>query len=412
MHINNAIRFGVGAAALMAVLAVAGPVRADDTDSLPDVGDRYEGTGAHVGSFWLLPTLETGGYYDSNIKGTSSNPKGGFGAYIAPEIDLQSDWGRHSLNVNVGAKQDLYADAPDQDRTQVHAAAEAQIDVQRDLVLVVGLKGGVFDERTGTLGNALLADEPTRHREFTGYTSINKAFNRLSVSVGAAYSLADYDDVSSSAGGTLDQDFRDGDSTEVKSRVAYELSPGYSLFTELAYNWRAYDSLAGRSSEGWRSLTGVSFEVGRLIRGDVGIGYMSQDFAGGPDEATFTYHAGLKWNPTPLMTIGLDADRVIKDSAMAGAAGSVSDSATLRLDYEVLRGTVLTPMASVSHVDYIGLAQDGIEYRLGVQLDRSVNRFLSMGLLYEFTRSEIDNAAPGLGGYDRHVLGAYAKARF
>lgn len=88
--------------------------------------------------------------------------------------------------MNVGAKQDWHADAPDQDRTQVHAAAETQIDIQRDLVLVVGLRGGVFDEQAGTLGNAILADEPTRHREFTGYTSINKAFNRLSVSVGAA----------------------------------------------------------------------------------------------------------------------------------------------------------------------------------------------------------------------------------
>lgn len=181
----------------------------------------------------------------------------------------------------------------------------------------------------------------------------------------------------------IDQDFRDGDSTEVKSRVSYELSPGYSLFTELAYNWRDYDLLAGGSSQGWRSLTGVSFEVGRLIRGDVGIGYMSQDFQGraGRIDLHLSRRAEVGY-PMPPMTVALDADRVVKDSAMAGAAGSVSDTAALRVDYEVLRGTVLTPMASISHIDYIGIAQDGIEYQLGVQLDRSVNRFLSVGLLY------------------------------
>lgn len=78
MRFSETIRFGVAAAALMAVLAAPGIARADDTESLPDVADRYDGTGTHVGSFWLLPTLETGGYYDSNIKGTSNNPKGGF----------------------------------------------------------------------------------------------------------------------------------------------------------------------------------------------------------------------------------------------------------------------------------------------------------------------------------------------
>ena len=412
MLFSRIVRFGVTAAALMAALGSSGLARADDSDGLPDVADRYEGTGAHVGSFWLLPTLETGGFYDSNVNASSNNPKGSFGAYIAPEIKLESDWGRHALNVDVAAKQDLYSDAPDQDRTELRGTIESQIDIQRDLVLVTGIKGGLFEDRTGTLGNALLADEPTRHRDFTGYASLNKAFNRLSVSVGAAYSLTDYDDVSAIGGGSIDQDFRDGDTTDVKSRVAYEISPGYSLFTELAYNWRSYDNAGSGSSEGWRSLTGVEFEVSRLIRGEVGVGYMAQDYDGGPDEGTFSYHAGLIWNPTPLMTVNLTADRQVKDSAVAGSAGYVSDAAALRVDYEVLRGTVLSPMASVSRIDYIGSPEQGFEYMVGVELDRSINRFLSLGLHYEYTSSEIENAAPGVGDYDRHLIAAYAKARF
>lgn len=258
----------------------------------------------------------------------------------------------------------------------------------------------------------MLADEPTRHRDFTGYASLNKAFNRLSVSVGATYSLTDYDDVSAIGGGSISQDFRDGDTTDVKSRVAYEISPGYSLFTELAYNWRSYDNAGSGSSEGWRSLTGVEFEVSRLIRGEVGVGYMAQDYDGGPDEGTFSYHAGLIWNPTPLMTVNLtQADRQVKDSAVAGSAGYVSDAAALRVDYEVLRGTVLSPMASVSRIDYIGSPEQGFEYMVGVELDRSINRFLSLGL-HSVAPAVIENAAPGVGDYDRHLIAAYAKARF
>lgn len=396
----------IGATALLPI-----SVWAQDADALPDVGDRYDGTGTHVGSFWLLPTIETGLFYDSNVNASSDDAEDGWGGYISPRLDLKSDWGRHALDISLGASHFEYFDGPDDSRTNFDGSVEARIDVQRDLVIIGGLKGGMFDERVGDLNASALADEATRHREYDAYASLNKAFNRLSVSVGGAYTVYDYDDVDSVLGGEIDQDFRDGDTQTVGGRVSYEFSPGYRMFADTRYNWRHYESNVGES-DGWRGLAGVEFEITRLVRGEIGVGYMEQYYDDGDDEGGISYHAGLIWNPTPLMTVNLDADRVIADSAVAGSSGMIEDTAKLRVDYEVMRQVVVSPFIGITHLDYVDIDRTGFAYDAGFQVDYAVNRFLSVGMNYIYTNSDVDNAGPGIDDFERHVVGAYAKARF
>ena len=146
---------------------------------LPDVADRYEGTGYHAGSFWLLPTLETGIFYDSNVKAESSNADGSLGAYVIPRLELNSDWGRHALNFAVQAEEYLYFDESFQDRTNVFGEMDTRIDIQRDLVFAAGMKGGLFEEQVGDFNTAYYADEPTEYVDVNTWASLNKAFNRL-----------------------------------------------------------------------------------------------------------------------------------------------------------------------------------------------------------------------------------------
>ena len=400
----------VSAVALLAVLcAVAvSPVLAQDADSLPDVADRYEGTGMHAGSFWLLPTLESGLFYDSNIYARNRNIRDGIGTYVAPRLELHSDWGLHELNVELGASQYVYFDDPELNKTNVDGSIDGRIDLRRDLVLLGGVKGGHFEQGLGDTNTNSLAAEPTRHEEGEAWASINKAFNRLSVSVGGGYHFYDYHDVDSILGGVIDQDFRDGDVFETGGRVSYAISPGTRVFGDFRYNWRDYRG-GGADSDGWRGLTGLEFEMSRLMRGEIGVGYMEQYYGAGPDSSGISYHAGLTWNPTPLMTVKLDADRKIEDSAVLGASGSVSDSAKLTVDYEVRRGVVLTPSASITHLDYIGSGAESLSFDLGANLEYTMNRFMSVGMSYAYTVTGQSGLA---NDFDRHVIGVYAKARF
>jgi hypothetical protein len=380
---------------------------------LPDVADRYEGTGYHAGSFWLLPTLETGMFYDSNVRATSSNEEGSLGAYVIPRLELNSDWGRHALNFAVQAEEYLYFDESSQDRTNVFGEMDTRIDIQRDLVFAAGMKGGLFEEQVGDFNTAYYADEPTEYVDFNTWASLNKAFNRLSVWVGVAYDYQNYDDVKSIFGTNIDQDYRDGDVIETGGRISYLISPGYRVFGDFRYNWRDYNDDGG-DSDGWRALTGLEFEITRLLRGEVGVGYMEQYYDDGfGDESGFSYHAALIWNPTPLMTVTLDADRSIQDSANAGSPGMIEDNLALRIDYEVMRGWVLTPSAALQRGDYMdGNDGDELTYDLGLKLDHTLNRFISLGAAYVYTYTDYEDPPPLIDNWDRHVIGAYAKARF
>ena len=392
------------------MVSVAPGVRAQEADVLPDVADRYEGTGHHIGSFWLLPTLETGVFYDSNPKGESSGAKGDFGLRASPRIELQSDWQRHALKFMLAADHFSYLDQGSQSRTNFNGAVEGQIDVFHDLVVLGGIKGGMFEDAVGSLKTDDLAAEPTEHQEFDAWTSVNKSFNRFSVSLGGAYHLYDYQDVNSIVGGIIDQDFRDGDSLETGGRASFAFSPGYRVYGDFRYNWRYYDSGIGES-DGWRALGGVEFEISQLLRGDIGAGYMEQYLDGGETGSGLSYHAGLTWNPSPLMTFKLDADRIIADSSVLGSPGMIEDRVGLRLDYELQRGLVLSPWATAARNDYFNSNRTDMSYELGIRIEKVMNRYLSVGANYVYTNTTIDDAAPGTDDFDRHMVGVYAKAR-
>ena len=395
-------------ACLMVLPLLAGQAAADD--ELPDVSDRYDGTGRHAGSFWLFSTVTTGLFYDSNVLGTPSGADGEAGVFINPRLEANSDWGNHALNIVLDASQYEYFDASEQSRTNFDGTIDGRIDVRRDLVIEGGVEGAYVSEAAGAIFTSPFADEPTEHSELAAWAAVNKAFNRLSVSVGAAYRAYDYYDVGSIAGGDIDQDFRDGGTAETGGRVSYLFSPGYRWFSDVRYNWRDYDNGAN-GSDGWRGLTGLEFEITRLLRGEVGAGYMEQYYGAGHTESDFSYHAALVWNPTPLMTVSFDADRIIQDSSIVGSLGAISDKLKAVVDYEVKRGVVVSPSFEVQLADYQGIGRTAETYDLGLNVAYALNRFLTLGTAYTYTHSDIDGTSAGSDGFERHMFGVYAKAR-
>ena len=375
---------------------------------MPTVRDRYEGLGMRAGQFWILPTVETGYFFDSNVFGEAVKPNSGSGIYVSPQVAVRSDFGRHALNMRVGLDHYEYFDFSSQSRTNVNGELDGRIDVRRDLVILGGVRGGLFQQTAHDLEYPLpgAVFKPGDYTTVETWGSINKAFNRLSVSAGVAYKMYDYDDIDG-----FDQDYRDSDVVTVGGRMGYLFSPGYRVFGDFRYNWRDYDNGFISDSEGWRALGGVEFEITHLLWGTVAVGYMEQDYRNPltPTARGFSYHAGLVWNPTRLMTVYLDADRTVEDSAITGR-GRLQDAVELKVDYEVLRNVMLTTMAGIAYNDYEASPLEDFRYKGGVQLDYRMNRFLSVGARYDYTYSDFEG--PGFADWDRHLVGLYAKARF
>jgi len=375
---------------------------------MPTVRDRFEGLGLRAGQFWVLPDIETGYFYDSNVFGESTGENSSSGVYVSPSVSVYSDFGRHKLNLKAGLDHYEYFDFSSQSHTNFDGEADARYDVSGDTAILGGLKGGKFSQEPGDLEypTAGLPSSPGEYYTFESWGSIKHTFNRLLVSVGAAFNFFDYDDVDG-----VDQDFRDGNIVSTGGRLSYLFSPGYRLFGDFRYNWRDYNGAIIADSDGWRALAGVEFEVTRLVSGALGVGYNEQtyDLAGSPTTSAVSYHGSLIWNPTPLMTVKLNADRTIEDSTF-NTTGRVQDAVKLGVDYEVLRTLIFSPSIGFSFNDYDSSPVNDFRIEAGAELEYQMNRFISVGSRYKYSYSDI--TGPGLTNWDRHLVGVYAKARF
>jgi hypothetical protein len=308
----------------------------------------------------------------------------------------------------------------EESRSNLFGDLDTVLEIRHDLILTSGVRGGYFEDRyadpeilldypLGNLITPLGAADPVTYTTFEGWSSLEKTFNWLAVSADVAYHTADYEDVDAIGGGTLDQDFRDGDIVIVGGRLGYLFSPGYSVFVDAHYNDRNYDSGIGDST-GWRGLAGVAFEITNLITGEASAGYMHQDFHDtGDEESGFSYHVGLNWNPTPLIVVKLAGDRYVGESSVANSPGTIATTFLASVDYEVQRTLHVTPFIGVGFEDYVDSPLEDDAIFAGIGADYDVNRFLSVGFDYRY--ENVDYSGGGTD-YDRHFISVNATAYF
>lgn len=374
--------------------------------------------GLHLSRWWIEPTLETGVFFDSNPNASSDGEGSSSGFYVAPNIEGKSDFSRHEVNFSAGGQHSGYFDDI-ASRSNIFGSLDTRLDIKRDFVLRSGVRGGYFEDRQadakalfeappGDLVTPIGAAEPVTYATLDAWSSLEKSFNRLFVAADVAYHTADYHDVKAIGGGTLDQDFRNGNSFVVGGRAGYLISPGYSVFVDGHYNDRRYDT-GLNDSTGWSALGGVQFELTHLLSGEISAGYMQQDFDTGTTVSGASYHAGLVWNATMLMTVRLDANRYIGESDIAGSPGTVADSLAAALDYEVLRTLVVSPFVGIALQGYISSPIEAQSLYAGLAADYEINRFVSVGVDY---RVEDVNYSSSGSDYNRHVVGVNASAHF
>lgn len=108
------------------------------------------------------------------------------------------------------------------------------------------------------------------------------------------------------------------------------LSPDTAVFARYRYNERDFrlapPAVANnRDSDGYTFDVGVEFDLGGLARGEIGAGYMKQEYEN-PAFGTvdgFGVDGLLEWFPTQLTTITFTARRSIEDAGIAAASGYV-----------------------------------------------------------------------------------------
>lgn len=365
---------------------------------------EYDPIGIRAGSFLVFPELTVGGLYDDNVFADSDDEESDFAVEVLPQIDVQSNWNVHELNLSVGGEAAYYADFDELNYTDLYALADGQLEITRDNLL------------NGRLGVLRLHEDPDSPDSDTGsgedvLTYVQQRagldfrhnFNRLYFIVGGDFLRNDFEDDDGDnelADGDNDDD-RDRNQYRARVRVGYELSPRLDVFSEGRYDIRRYDNTpddggVDRNSEGIDGRVGVNVDFTSILFGEASVGYTHRTYDDNDLESSggISYSAALTWNVTTLTTITLEGSADVLESTVTfeddQASGNYQKALELDVWHELRRNILLNGNAAYIRDDFEDTERSDDSVSVGAGLRYLLNRRLSLDATYSFTDRSSD----------------------
>lgn len=412
-----AAMFGV-AVPHVAAAQSAGNGRAATVAVEDNVAERlrpgYSPIGIPVGGFRLYPSLEARAGYDSNIYALPGAPVDDLALFLTPRLALTSiENRRYAVSVVAEATVARFARRTSENSESIAAVASGRLEIDRDTQLLTGLTIARRVQRRGTEDEVLIgALPPVGYRELTATVAGERRFGLLTARLGGnvgqfRYEAARINGVRVPLG---DNNF---EQRGVNGRVAVAVGPAFGVFGTASYNASRYarsTRLPSRDSSGYTALGGITF-VTPLIEAELGVGYISQSFrvpAYG-DIRGINYAARATWRPLRVIDVQIDLGRRFQRSALLGAAGIRLDTASLGVDYELLRNVILNAGLSYTLADYRGL--DRRERRLDALLGARYLANANLSLVASVSAVQQHRAAGAALGRDYDRLRVSVGAR-
>lgn len=379
-------------AALLAVPAVAvaqepAPERGETVfdRNRPD----FDAKGIPAGGFRIFPSLTVRQAYDDNVFATDVDEEGDFITLISPEIDVRSEWSRHSLVFTAFADIERFADFDNEDAEEYGAAVRGTLDVTaRDEVRALAGYSRQVEGRTDP-DQAVGVDrnEYDDYRLGAGYTH---DFNRVSVQVDGLWRELDF------IGDRLRE--RDRQEFRFESRVSYDVSPRFDLFVEPFYVLRDYDERtaggADQDSQTFGILGGAGIDITGILFGEIGAGVFYDEFeSSARDEVTgFALSAALDWNVTELTTLRARASNESEATNVGGASTLVTTEAAIAVEHELMRNVLIGADAYFQMEDFQGISRTDETYGGGLEVQYLVNSYFSVFAEYQHETQDSDAA--------------------
>lgn len=357
------------------LIALVTSTAAAAQDRLPvgigySAGAAFQPQGLPIGSFTLFPTMRISTYHDDNITRGSTGKEVGDTAFItAPSLALRSNWNNHELSASAFLRDTRLFKRGEQNRDEYGASTNGRLDVMRTTSLSGSAEYQNLAERRGTPGDLFLTSRLVRYESSGGTISASHRINRVSLSLGGSLTTFRYDDVATDLG-AITQSFRDRSITGLNGRAEYQYSSVASLFVQASANQTRYPrpgEIRNRSSRGASVLGGMRIELTRLLSGEIGLGYLEQNFRDRRFRSFsgIDYSAALSYKPTTLTSFTLSAGRHLSNSALAQVVGVLTSNVTLSVDHELLRYLNLQASGTYSNYVYRGIGRTDNRYDIG-----------------------------------------------
>jgi hypothetical protein len=373
----------------------------------------YEPVGIRAGSWLFSPSLISGGFYDSNVFSTNTQPRSDIAAVFEPSLRARTMTDGKGVDVTLDTQSTVYSQNPGLDQTNASLKANAWFDIAHDMAVLGSFQVAHLNEGVGTLSSPANAVQPTPYNLISGDLSLRKEFNRLVASVGVGVDSYDFGSTQAQNGMVINEDSRDGQIYSVHSRADYAFSSALGWFAGIEGNERNIRGTFDHSldSQGYRALTGVTVGLTTLLSGEFGVGYVQQHFVD-PTIGTIdgpSYRAKLTWSPTRLLDVHFNAEQLVTQTADTSSVGVLANALQLGADYELRRNVVLSVAGGYEvdrffgqvRKDDVTTAEAGIKYVL--------SRYGSVGGFYRYTMRDSD--VP-VFSYDKSQVGINVTAQY
>lgn len=335
-----------------------------------------EPRGARLGAFMFAPAIEARTTFDDNIFREETGAKESVIATFAPSFTLSSDWRRHSVKLEGGAIFGAFLSSRADDFLDAGLKFEGVLDATRAarIRFRLGAERG-HETRGGDDAPTTLAG-PIEFTRLEGDLTGQYAPGRLRVQPFLRVSRTDFGDEALTGGGVADQDDRDRSVFGLGALVGYRYSPKTELFAEVSYDIADFDERADRNgfnrdNEKASALIGAKFEVGRLIDGEIAVGYERRTY----DDDDLDGFGGLiaeaaaAWRPSRLIEIQAKLRRRTEETTIASASTVDAASAEVAAIWGVRRFVDLKADIFFERRDFEGAARndDTLAFGLGVE---------------------------------------------
>ena len=361
------------------------PIRRDE--------DPYAQLGIRSGGMTYLPAIGESIGYDTNPNRTQTLRRGSFLSQTEAELGLQSDWSRHELKGQIRGAYDVYANNPEANRPEGAGQLGLKLDVTRDSFVQIDGRFLIDTQRPDSPDlNAAVRTRPIIATEGAslGFT---QRFNRLIGTIQGTIDRADYEDARLSSGVTLDQSDRNLTQFGLRGRLGYELTPGLIPFVEVVADTRDYDrriDFSGfrRSSDGIGGRAGTTFEITRLLTGEIAVGAIRRSYEDPRlrDLTSPLLNAALTWAVTPLTTVRATAQASVDETTVLNSNGVRTVRGTLEVAHALRRNVTLTGGLTVSDAEYSGVPITEQGFGALARVDYKLTRWLGIRASYNYER--------------------------
>lgn len=352
---------------------------------------EYSPAGIDVGSIQVLPSITITPEYDSNIYASSVDAQADFITTIAPSIVAATNWSRNELDAHASLVSRLYADHGDEGTTDFSIGGGGRFDLRKGYDLTASFGYAHLTEPRTSETTVLSARTPIEYDTVTAGAGALQTLNRFQFNENLGYVRYSFDNSETFDGQPLLLDYRNDQQVTLTGRAAYAFDPNISFFVLGSYDDRPYNHVdpavsLDRSSSGFEVTVGTNFQLTHLMRGELRVGYLQQNYSStefhtveGP-----AAHGQIEYYLTPVLTLTADVDRNILDTADPISVSALQTRGSLQADYEFRRNIILSARAAYEDDDYSGISRDDGRSTLSLSASYLLNRGLSLSATYSY----------------------------